>query len=82
MRRVLVPVMAHTRPHRARGRRHPRDHLLGDVEPVRGWEEGSTHVSFMVLPDGRIWFDGSAAELRESTDAYLRHFLIKTLPPW
>ena len=45
-------------------------------------QEGGTHVSFMVLHDGRIWFDGSAAKLRESTDAYLRHFLFKTLPPW
>ena len=33
-------------------------------------------------PRGRIWFEGTAEELRESTDAYLRHFLFKTLPPW
>ena len=42
----------------------------------------ATHVSFLVLNEGRVWFDGSAEELRESTDAYLRHFLFKTLPPW
>jgi phospholipid/cholesterol/gamma-HCH transport system ATP-binding protein len=42
----------------------------------------ATHVSFMVLHDGRIWFEGSADELRASKDAYLRQFLFKTLPPW
>ena len=42
----------------------------------------ATHVSFLVLNEGRVWFEGSAEALRESTDAYLRHFLFKTLPPW
>ncbi len=37
---------------------------------------------FMVLHDGRIQFQGSAAELRASTDEYLREFLFMTLPPW
>jgi phospholipid/cholesterol/gamma-HCH transport system ATP-binding protein len=45
-------------------------------------QTSATPVSFMVLHEGRIWFEGSAAELRESTDVYLRHFLFKTLPPW
>jgi len=37
---------------------------------------------FMVLHDGRICFDGSAAELRASRDGYLERFLFMTLPPW
>lgn len=37
---------------------------------------------FMVLHDGRICFEGSAAELRASRNAYLREFLFMTLPPW
>ena len=41
-----------------------------------------TRASFMVLHDGRIHFDGSAAELRASKDGYLREFLFLTLPPW
>ena len=37
---------------------------------------------FMVLHDGRISFEGSAAELRASRDGYLQRFLFMTLPPW
>ena len=42
----------------------------------------ATHVRFMVLHEGRACFEGTAEELRASTDAYLRHFLFMTLPPW
>jgi phospholipid/cholesterol/gamma-HCH transport system ATP-binding protein len=41
-----------------------------------------TRASFMVLHDGRIQFEGSAADLRASQDRYLREFLFLTLPPW
>ena len=37
---------------------------------------------FMVLHDARILFEGTAAELLESQDAYLKEFLYMTLPPW
>ena len=37
---------------------------------------------FMVLHEGRIYFEGSPEELRASRDAYLREFLFMTLPPW
>jgi phospholipid/cholesterol/gamma-HCH transport system ATP-binding protein len=39
-------------------------------------------AQFIVLHDGRIRFEGSAAELLESQDDYLREFLFMTLPPW
>jgi phospholipid/cholesterol/gamma-HCH transport system ATP-binding protein len=39
-------------------------------------------TSFMVLHEGRIYFEGSGAELRASHDAYLKEFLFMTLPPW
>jgi phospholipid/cholesterol/gamma-HCH transport system ATP-binding protein len=39
-------------------------------------------ATFMVLHDGRISFEGTAAELRSSRDAYLSRFLYMTLPPW
>ena len=39
-------------------------------------------AEFMVLHDGRILFEGSAAELLASRDSYLREFLFMTLPPW
>jgi hypothetical protein len=31
---------------------------------------------------GRIEFEGTAAELLASKDAYAREFLFMTLPPW
>jgi len=37
---------------------------------------------FIVLHDGRILFEGSAAALLASEDSYLREFLFMTLPPW
>jgi ABC-type transporter Mla maintaining outer membrane lipid asymmetry ATPase subunit MlaF len=36
----------------------------------------------MVLHEGRIYFQGTAAALLASRDAYLREFLFMTLPPW
>jgi phospholipid/cholesterol/gamma-HCH transport system ATP-binding protein len=39
-------------------------------------------VTFMALHEGRIYFEGSAAELLASPDPYLKEFLFMTLPPW
>ncbi|HYB97003.1 MAG TPA: ATP-binding cassette domain-containing protein [Vicinamibacterales bacterium] len=39
-------------------------------------------VEFMVLLDGSIKFQGTAAELLASKDPYLTEYLYKTLPPW
>jgi phospholipid/cholesterol/gamma-HCH transport system ATP-binding protein len=44
--------------------------------------EASERTSFLVLHDGRIQFQGTAAELRASQDQFLREFLFMTLPPW
>jgi phospholipid/cholesterol/gamma-HCH transport system ATP-binding protein len=43
---------------------------------------GTERARFMVLHEGRIYFEGSGAELLASRDAYLREFLFMTLPPW
>jgi phospholipid/cholesterol/gamma-HCH transport system ATP-binding protein len=40
------------------------------------------HARFMVLHDGRIYFEGTGAELLASKDPYLEQFLLMTLPPW
>jgi phospholipid/cholesterol/gamma-HCH transport system ATP-binding protein len=37
---------------------------------------------FMVLHDGRIYFEGTPEALLASRDEYLREFLFMTLPPW
>lgn len=42
----------------------------------------ATKAEFMVLHEGRIHFQGNAAELLASDDAYLKEFLYNTLPPW
>jgi phospholipid/cholesterol/gamma-HCH transport system ATP-binding protein len=45
-------------------------------------ETQTAHARFLVLHEGRICFEGSAAELSASRDAYLKEFLFMTLPPW
>ena len=45
-------------------------------------EAKAEQASFMVLHEGRIYFEGTAAALRASRDGYLQEFLFMTLPPW
>jgi phospholipid/cholesterol/gamma-HCH transport system ATP-binding protein len=54
----------------------------GDLRIRTVREANATPATFMVLHDGRIYFEGSAAELRASRDGYLQEFLFMTLPPW
>jgi phospholipid/cholesterol/gamma-HCH transport system ATP-binding protein len=54
----------------------------GHVSVAAIAEPERQHAEFMVLHDGRIYFDGSGAELREAGDDYLQSFLFMTLPPW
>jgi phospholipid/cholesterol/gamma-HCH transport system ATP-binding protein len=45
-------------------------------------ESKGAHAEFMVLHEGRFVFEGRADELLASEDAYLKEFLLNTLPPW
>jgi phospholipid/cholesterol/gamma-HCH transport system ATP-binding protein len=45
-------------------------------------EAKAKQARFMVLHEGRIYFEGTADELRASRDQYLQEFLFMTLPPW
>jgi phospholipid/cholesterol/gamma-HCH transport system ATP-binding protein len=54
----------------------------GAVRILEVPEEMATGARFLVLHQGRICFEGTAAELRAADDAYLREFLFMTLPPW
>ena len=54
----------------------------GTVHVVSADAAKLVHVAFMVLHEGRIHFQGSAAELLASPDPYLRNYLLLTLPPW
>lgn len=59
--------------------RHEGVRTDGRVEILESSQE---RARFMVLNDGRIYFDGTGAELLASQDAYLKEFLFMTLPPW
>lgn len=53
------------------------------IPRVLSLSDGSgAHTEFMVLHEGHICFEGTAAELRASRDQYLKEFLFMTLPPW
>jgi phospholipid/cholesterol/gamma-HCH transport system ATP-binding protein len=54
----------------------------GLVRIVDASPEKASRVSFMVLHEGRIHFEGTAEEMLASPDPYLREFLFMTLPPW
>lgn len=44
-------------------------------------ERKAEEAAFIVLRNGRIYFEGHAADLRQSTDAYLKAFLSGWIPP-
>jgi phospholipid/cholesterol/gamma-HCH transport system ATP-binding protein len=54
----------------------------GQMRIVPGDPADCERAEFMVLHDGRIQFEGCAADLLASQDRYLKEFLFKTLPPW
>jgi len=54
----------------------------GKLEVVKVEDSEITDTEFMVLHEGKILFQGSAAELLASTDPYLQRFLYRTMPPW
>jgi phospholipid/cholesterol/gamma-HCH transport system ATP-binding protein len=54
----------------------------GGIDIIDTHEQGIEPAEFMLLQKGRIHFRGSADELLESKDTYLREFLYMTLPPW
>ena len=52
------------------------------VQVVRADAATLPQVEFMVLHEGKIYFQGSAAAILASPDPYLRNYLLLTLPPW
>jgi phospholipid/cholesterol/gamma-HCH transport system ATP-binding protein len=51
-----------------------------EIRPVAG--SHGEHAEFMVLHEGRIYFEGTSDELFSSQDPYLKEYLMMTLPPW
>jgi phospholipid/cholesterol/gamma-HCH transport system ATP-binding protein len=54
----------------------------GRLQIVKAGGARKAQVGFMVLHEGVIRFEGSAADLFASRDPFFRQFLYKTLPPW
>jgi phospholipid/cholesterol/gamma-HCH transport system ATP-binding protein len=54
----------------------------GKLEIRAANEARAERASFLVLHEGRIYFEGSAAALQASREDYLQEFLFMTLPPW
>jgi phospholipid/cholesterol/gamma-HCH transport system ATP-binding protein len=45
-------------------------------------EVQAERARFLVLHEGRIYYEGSGADLLASKDEFLKEFLFMTLPPW
>jgi phospholipid/cholesterol/gamma-HCH transport system ATP-binding protein len=60
---------------------HEAVRSAGDQPAIRPASDARA-VTFLVLHDGRIYFEGGSDELKRSWDAYLHEFLFMTLPPW
>jgi hypothetical protein len=54
----------------------------GELRIEQSPASSAMDVLFMVLHEGRIYFEGTAEQLQSSQDEYLRQFLFMTLPPW
>jgi phospholipid/cholesterol/gamma-HCH transport system ATP-binding protein len=61
---------------------HEAVRVNGALHIVDAGDAASARADFMVLYQGRIHFEGTAAELLASGDSYLKTFLFATLPPW
>lgn len=62
--------------------RHEAVQREGRIEIVETHGPEDERARFLVLHEGRIYFEGSGTELLASNDAYMREFLFMTLPPW
>jgi phospholipid/cholesterol/gamma-HCH transport system ATP-binding protein len=61
---------------------HEATRTGGRLQIVNAAEARAAQVGFLVLHDGVIHFEGSAAELLSSRDTFLQQLLYKPLPPY
>jgi phospholipid/cholesterol/gamma-HCH transport system ATP-binding protein len=54
---------------------HYYDPATRGMKPVNGRPMRDVHTSFMVLRDGKVIFDGTAHELAQVTDPYIREYI-------
>ncbi len=54
---------------------HCFDAAANQMRPVRDVGNADVRTTFLILRDGKVIFDGTAAEMVHSTDAYIREYL-------
>lgn len=54
----------------------------GGVQITAAEDPSVEYANFLVLHDGRIYFQGRLQDLLTSEDPFLKEFLFMTLPPW
>lgn len=54
---------------------HYFDRKANDMRPLRPGSEVEVKTSFIILRNGKVYFDGTAAELVASTDPYIRDYI-------
>ena len=81
--RDLERVSSIVATHQIRDAYYVANHRAEPHGPGARISESSTEgARFMVLHEGRVYFEGGGADLLASDDTYLKEFLHKTLPPW
>ena len=45
------------------------------MKPLPKGQRGEVPMSFLILRDGKVIFDGDAHELRETPDEYIREYI-------
>jgi phospholipid/cholesterol/gamma-HCH transport system ATP-binding protein len=54
---------------------HYFDRKANQMRPLPPGEHGEVSMSFLVLRDGKVYFDGDAHELAQSRDEYIREYI-------
>jgi phospholipid/cholesterol/gamma-HCH transport system ATP-binding protein len=81
LERVTSIVVTHQLPDAFYIASHEAVRRNGRSEIVAASERVASSAKFIMLRDGRIYFDGSASALHASEDSYLKTFLTGWIPP-
>jgi len=79
--RVTSIVVTHQLPDAFYIATHEAVQRGGRLDVMLAGEDKAEEADFIVLRNGRIYFEGDAAELKRTTDSYLKAFLTGWIPP-
>jgi phospholipid/cholesterol/gamma-HCH transport system ATP-binding protein len=54
---------------------HYFDRQSNRMKPLPKGQRGEVRITFLILRDGKVIFDGDAHELKETKDEYIREFI-------